>query len=380
MDNSNEKLSDNCTVINEGKAQIIVKKKNVFYNPVQEFNRDLSIVVLTNYIKECLTNPIKKKNQVGNTDKKNDIRILEALSATGLRSIRYAKEVSGIDEIIANDISCEAVNVIKENIIHNKVEQIVKANHEDATMTMYQNKKSKFDVIDLDPYGCPSIFLDSAVQSVKDNGLLFVTATDMAVLAGNSPETCYVKYGAISLKSKACHEIALRILLQNIAAHAGRYGKVITPILSVSADFYIRVFVKINTSPSACKKNTSKLGMIYQCTGCKSVNVQPLGICPTEKSYKLPHAPVVDKLCNFCKSKNYMGGPIWTGPLHLKEVLHQLLDLVESDNSHIRDLNTLRRIHGVLSVVSEELDNPLYYTLDDIMSTVKCQMPPMVLW
>lgn len=72
---------------------------------------------------------------------------------------------------------------------------------------MYQNRKTRFDAIDLDPYGCPSIFLDAAVQSVSEGGLLLVTATDMAVLAGNSPETCYVKYGAVSIKSKACHEI-----------------------------------------------------------------------------------------------------------------------------------------------------------------------------
>lgn len=76
-------------------------------------------------------------------------------------------------------------------------------------MLMYKHKhpKKRFSAIDLDPYGCPSIFLDSAVQSVEDGGLLLVTATDMAVLAGNSPETCYTKYGAISLKTKCCHEM-----------------------------------------------------------------------------------------------------------------------------------------------------------------------------
>jgi hypothetical protein len=42
------------------------------------------------------------------------------------------------------------------------------------------------------------------------SGLLCVTATDMAVLCGNTPETCYTKYGAISLKTKSCHEFALR--------------------------------------------------------------------------------------------------------------------------------------------------------------------------
>ena len=51
---------------------------------------------------------------------------------------------------------------------------------------------------------------------MAEGGLLCVTATDMAVLAGNAPETCYTKYGALSLRSKNCHEMGLRILLQSI--------------------------------------------------------------------------------------------------------------------------------------------------------------------
>lgn len=123
---------------------------------------------------------------------------------------------------------------------------------------MYQHKhhQNQFDVIDLDPYGCPSIFLDSAIQAIKDGGLLLVTATDMAVLAGNSPETCYTKYGAISLRIKSCHEMALRILLQCIESHANRYGRYIVPLISLSADFYIRVFVRVYSGQYKCKFST----------------------------------------------------------------------------------------------------------------------------
>jgi tRNA (guanine26-N2/guanine27-N2)-dimethyltransferase len=45
-----------------------------------------------------------------------------------------------------------------------------------------------YDAIDLDPYGTPAHFLDSALQAVAEGGLLAVTATDMAVLCGNSGE------------------------------------------------------------------------------------------------------------------------------------------------------------------------------------------------
>lgn len=39
------------------------------------------------------------------------------------------------------------------------------------------------------------------------SGLLCITCTDMAVMAGNSGETCYSKYGSVSIKAKYCHEM-----------------------------------------------------------------------------------------------------------------------------------------------------------------------------
>ena len=51
---------------------------------------------------------------------------------------------------------------------------------------MYESRRieDRFDVVDLDPYGSPATFLDGAVQSICDGGLLLVTCTDMAVLCG----------------------------------------------------------------------------------------------------------------------------------------------------------------------------------------------------
>ena len=35
---------------------------------------------------------------------------------------------------------------------------------------MYQSRDRRFDVVDLDPYGAPTLFIDAAVQAVKDGG------------------------------------------------------------------------------------------------------------------------------------------------------------------------------------------------------------------
>jgi len=61
-----------------------------------------------------------------------------------------------------------------------------------------------YDAIDLDPYGTPAHLLDSALQAVAEGGLLAVTATDMAVLCGNSGE---VRHAACRIHSQpACFQ------------------------------------------------------------------------------------------------------------------------------------------------------------------------------
>lgn len=266
--------NDGWTVVKEGSAEVLFPSLNdVFYNPVQEFNRDLTIAVIQNFIDTSNSEKSEKKGDEGG------VKILEGLAASGLRSIRFAKELTGVARIVANDWSRQAVESIERNAEHNNVRHLVEPHNGDAALLMYQHKspKEKFDVIDLDPYGSPTPFLDGAVQAVAEGGLLCVTATDMAVLCGNSPETCYTKYGAIALKTKSCHEFAVRILLQCLESHANRYGRYIEPLLSLSIDFYCRVFVRVRSGQKECKMSSSKLGHVYQCTGCESLAIQPLG-------------------------------------------------------------------------------------------------------
>lgn len=328
IDNVEKKIEQNN--IKEGSAEILTQG-HVFYNPVQEFNRDISISVITTYSK-LFEDEIKKERSkrksfkvkleenpelpVVAEEESNGgfLRILEALSASGLRSVRYAKEIPGVKEIIANDLSRQAVESIKLNAKHNNVENLVTPSHSDAMTLMYLSTTpdKKFTVVDLDPYGCPSRFLDGAVQSVEEGGLLLITATDMAVLCGNTPEACYSKYGSIPLKTKACHEMALRLLLKCIESHANRYGRYIKPLLSISADFYIRVFVRIFTSSLACKKSCTRQSVVFQCTGCNSFTLQPLGVSkateakPNSIKFGIPTGPFVETNCKHCNHKHHV--------------------------------------------------------------------------
>jgi tRNA G26 N,N-dimethylase Trm1 len=78
-------VPENFTLVREGQAAILFPKGNeVFYNPAQEVNRDLSIAVIKTFQKEYQP----KREDFGNLfifliQTIDGLRILEALSATG---------------------------------------------------------------------------------------------------------------------------------------------------------------------------------------------------------------------------------------------------------------------------------------------------------
>ena len=60
------------------------------------------------------------------------LQILEALAASGLRSIRYALEVPRAHSVLANDFSPEAFRSMTRNIRHNGVQDKVKPSCREA--------------------------------------------------------------------------------------------------------------------------------------------------------------------------------------------------------------------------------------------------------
>ncbi len=77
-----------------------------------------------------------------------------------------------------------------------------------------------------------------------------------------------------------------------------RYKRHIQPLLSVSVDFYVRVFVRVYTSAAAIKDTPCKLAYVWQSSGCDSFWLQPVGQKKeTEKKggikYMPAHGPAV---------------------------------------------------------------------------------------
>lgn len=308
------------------------------------------------------------------------LRILEGLAASGLRSFRYAQEVPNVGVVVANDLDPVAAAAIRRNCAFGGAAVAAVVAHQgDARLVMLTHEKL-FDVVDLDPYGTPCQLLDAAVQAVTDGGLLAVTATDMAVLCGNASEVCWTKYGSYPVRSKACHEMALRTLLASIQSAAVRYKRHIVPMLSVSVDFYVRCFVRIYTSAAAAKESASKHSYLFQCVGCESRTLQPLGRIVEKGASKrfIPGGgPAVADKCSHCGGRHVMGGPIWSAPLHDPSAVRELRALLEADRASFPGYD---KVHALLAAVDEELvDVPLYDSLHHASSVLKCTPPPAVL-
>lgn len=225
----------NVKIFSETK-KVVSKKMPSFYNPVMVHNRDISILIL-----KALS---RKK-----------LQICDALAGTGIRTLRFLRELpkSSIKEIHANDHSKSFSNNLNKAIIENGLEnKKILITQDDANLMLL--KSSGFDYIDIDPFGSPNPFLDSAIRRLSRNGILAITATDTSSLAGTYPKVCKRNYWAIPLHNFLMHEIGLRILIRKIQLIGSQYEKALIPIFSYSKDHYYRTFLMCHKSKSKCNE------------------------------------------------------------------------------------------------------------------------------
>ena len=330
----------------EGSARILLKG-GVFLNPAQVFNRDLTMLVASAH-----SNRIESPT----------LNIFEPLAATGLRSIRYYKELpKPIGRLVANDIDPEAVSQIKENFALNNVTGEVW--QQDAINALHSSR-STWDIVDLDPYGSAASFLDGAVLGAKDGGMICVTSTDMITLCGNNPDTCFYKYQSLPSRSRYCHEFAVRILLYQLSATANKYQLAIIPYMSLAVDFYVRVFVRVVSSAATSKLSLSNSALVLQCSACPAFLVQPLGRANSKKwtnNYWTSPA-----CCQFCGSQFIIQGPVYAGKLHDKGFVLEVMKLAEQ-----KEFKTKDKVVGILNTVYNENEALLGWNIGNLCKFFK---------
>ncbi len=349
-------LSFPIETITEGLARILVPKLSlyarsgqyvpslapVFYNPKMKFNRDIAILVLKAFQKSL----------------KRPIRIAEPLAGCGVRGIRFLKEVPLLENVSLNDLNPTAAHLIQKNVAYNGVTDRTIITELDANtfLALHAAPKQRFDVVDVDPYGSPSPFLNSALRALTSRGLLAATATDTATLCGVSPTACIRKYQGKPLRTEYCHELGLRLILNALVFSAAQLDLGIRVLLTHATDHYLRVYTQVIRGAQRANASVNQLGYIFHCFHC------------LYRTLRKGITSIFDLKCPLCDGRMGVAGPLWLGPLvegkFCKEVLNEAGETVEP------------RVAKLLKSLVEEADAPqTFYVLDKVCDKLNILIP-----
>ena len=171
----------------------------------------------------------------------------EMLAATGVRGLRILHESSALDRLDLTEWQEAAFPVLEANVARFAAEG-AHARRFDARSAL---ERGSFGYVDLDPYGSPLPFVDSALDAVAPGGLLAVTATDLRVLAGADRTAAERLYGGRPVRGRLGPEGGLRLLLATLARRAAALGRELRPCLAYVGGHHLRAYVRITEGATA---------------------------------------------------------------------------------------------------------------------------------
>jgi tRNA (guanine26-N2/guanine27-N2)-dimethyltransferase len=322
-------------------------KAPVFYNPVMELNRDIAI--LASQVHQRIVN--------------REISICEPLTGSGIRGVRFAAEIRGVEKVLISDMNNRAFKLAKHNVYLNGLTEQVKVQRKDANclLSCHGAPRKRFDVVDVDPFGSPVPYLDSAIRALRNNGLLAVTATDLAPLCGVHPKACLRKYGGKPLRTEYCHELAVRLLSGCIATLGAKHDIGISVVFSHCSNHYVRVYAQIQYGAEKADESIKNMGYVLHCFSCLH-----------RETAKAPFAKRVEE-CPECGSRMDYAGPLWLARIFDR----QFCELMAKENAR-RAFRNSGKIARLISLATAEADAPLaYYVLDKLGNKLGRPMPPM---
>jgi tRNA (guanine26-N2/guanine27-N2)-dimethyltransferase len=278
-----------------------------------------------------------------------DKTFADSFTGVGVRALRVAVEVPGIEQIYGNDINPIAILAAKEAAQLNSVANKCHFSTDEVCKFLLRgdDKGERFGIVDLDPFGTPAKHIDCVLRAVLDGGLVSVTATDTAVLCGIYPEVCIRRYYGRPLNSSYSNEVALRLLLSLLALTASRLELAIKPMFVHTMMHYMRIYASVSVNSSGANDVYRNIGYIMHCFRC--------GHRFSMDEYDRK------KKCELCGSSLRIGGQLWIGTLHDKEFIKKML----KQNPNIQ-------CKKVLDPSLEEISKiPYYFRADEISEKLK---------
>ncbi|MDP6886002.1 MAG: hypothetical protein QGI58_03875, partial [Candidatus Thalassarchaeaceae archaeon] len=190
------------------------------------------------------------------------IRAIDGLSASGLRARRWLHELpEGIGERLiatAGDMNQNSLDWAMAT------ESEFPAGRGEFNSLLGDLRSSILSQgwhwIDIDPFGSPVPFLDTAVQALARRGVLEISATDSAALSGSSKNPLMRRYGARVRLDKMKHDSGLRVLMATVARAAARHDRSIEPLLSIWDSHHLRVSVSVRRVMTGANDVEKSLG------------------------------------------------------------------------------------------------------------------------
>ena len=332
-------MNHDVSEIKEGKTSLLVPssalsqsvppKNPAFFNPNAKWNRDISMLVYKVY-----TSSSKNKT------------LADSICGVGARGLRASVEVPQIETIYFNDLNPIAIEFAKESAKLNQVQDkcIFKTNEVCKFLNFEEREIRRFDIVDLDPFGSPSPYVDCVLRSVSNGGLISITATDTAVLCGVYPSVCYRKYYGFPIRSEYSNEIGVRLLVSFIALNATRFDLSVVPYFCHSNLHYLRVYLKIIFSSSLANTVSSKIGFIKHCKKCKSRRVEKI----REQNF----------VCDLCGAKCIVAGPLWIDSIFDSGFVNSMLNELKNSENNTSPRNDHNRLQKMMQICTSELPIP----------------------
>jgi tRNA (guanine26-N2/guanine27-N2)-dimethyltransferase len=280
------------------------------------------------------------------------------MTGSGVRAVRYVLESRNVATLIAADKNPEAVEAARRTIQLNGLEKEVAVFESDANLLLLQHMQDRFDLIDLDPFGSPAQYLESALRATEEGGIVAATATDMGPLTGARPAACFRKYGASAIRTEFEKEVALRILASCVTAIASRIELGIEVAFAHASDHYVRIYAKVRKGKASANVSAKLVGFLEYCPKCLMRE-------------SVDSLDSIEWVCKVCGSRAQIGGPIWLGPLWDREVVQRMVKRTPNLSS-----SRLSEIQLILSCTGEEVDNsPFYYRTDSFARSLRIRPP-----
>jgi len=320
-------------------------KAPVFYNPRMRLNRDIAVLALLAH-----HDSVQRR-----------LEVCEPMAGTGVRGIRFAAHGEAVKSVVLGDLNPEAILLMAHNLSESGLSSRVSIYHIDANtlLSLHSAPAKRFDFIDIDPFGSPSPFLDSAVRSVRSGGIIALTATDTASLCGVYPEACLRKYYSKPLRTEYCHELALRILAGALASVAARHEFGVNIVFGHSTDHYVRVYAKMTRGPREADESLMEVGFIDHCLRCMN------------RTWRRGLFSRGELRCGVCGGRLSIAGPLWLGGISDREFCRSMIEQVDGEV-----LSEPRRVGKLLQTVMEESGMPpTYFRIDRLCDRLGVPTP-----